>query len=234
MPRDKAANEARHIARVVRRRADRVEDERGYQVPEGTGEVEDSSDSSAEEAAQDAGDLPRRLAPAPTVPVPPRVIALPVGWMRRRQLQVSQAVILAAQRHHDLGLLPGTIRLIEQAMLLRHFPIGARLRELVAIIAALLPDAWRRLRGRQRREEREEREVEKQAKADRLLQEELAQQRTKAKKQRKQRALKKKNAALDDVSASSVWQAVKSFGKYSNLFSLTHPAEVKPTGAHDD
>ena len=50
MPRDKAANEARHIARVVRRRADRVEDERGYQVPEGTGEVEDSSDSSAEEA----------------------------------------------------------------------------------------------------------------------------------------------------------------------------------------
>jgi hypothetical protein len=53
MPRDKAANEARHIARVVRRRAvrcDRAEDERGYQVPEGTGEFEDSSDSSAEEA----------------------------------------------------------------------------------------------------------------------------------------------------------------------------------------
>ena len=28
-------------------------------------------------------------------------------------------------------------------------------------------------------------------------------------------ALQKKNAALDDVSTSSVWQAVKSFGNYS-------------------
>jgi hypothetical protein len=48
-------------------------------------------------------------------------------------------VILAAQRHFG-GLLPGGMRLIEQAMLLRRYPVGARLRELVAIIAALLPD----------------------------------------------------------------------------------------------
>ena len=68
--------------------------------------------------------------------------------MRRRQLEVSRAVRLAAQRHHDLGLLPGGMRMIERAMLLRHFPVGARLRELVAIITALLPDALQRLGGR--------------------------------------------------------------------------------------
>jgi hypothetical protein len=60
---------------------------------------------------------------------------------------VTQAVKLAAQRHFG-GLLPGGMRLIEQAMLLRRYPVGARLRELVAIIAVLLPDALQRLGGR--------------------------------------------------------------------------------------
>ena len=81
-------------------------------------------------------------------------------------------MILAAQRHHDLGLLPGTMRLIEQAMLLRRFPIGARLRELVAIIAALLPDAWRRLRGRVPAQDIPEQAVQQQASATQI---ELAQ-----------------------------------------------------------
>lgn len=54
---------------------------------------------------------------------------------------------LAAQRHFG-GLLPGGMRLIEQAMLLRRYPARAKLRELVAIIAALLPDALYGLRGR--------------------------------------------------------------------------------------
>jgi hypothetical protein len=40
------------------------------------------------------------------------------------------------------------MRLIEQAMLLRRYPYGARFYELVRIITALLPDAWRRLTGR--------------------------------------------------------------------------------------
>jgi hypothetical protein len=40
------------------------------------------------------------------------------------------------------------MRLIQQAMLLRHYPYGAKRRELVAIITALWPDAWRRLTGR--------------------------------------------------------------------------------------
>ena len=92
--------------------------------------------------------------------------------MRRHQLQVSQAVTLAAQRHRDLGLLPGTMRLIEQAMLLRRFPPGAKLRELVAIIAALLPDAWRRLRGRVPAQDIPEQAVQQQASATQI---ELAQ-----------------------------------------------------------
>lgn len=45
MPRDKSANEARHIARVVNRRAaqhDSAQNERGYRVPEDADEVEDN------------------------------------------------------------------------------------------------------------------------------------------------------------------------------------------------
>jgi len=53
MPRDPAANQARHFARIVRRRAaqlDRAGVEQGDRVPEGTGKVQDSSHSLAEDA----------------------------------------------------------------------------------------------------------------------------------------------------------------------------------------
>lgn len=51
-PKDKAENQARHFARIVQRRATRARDERGYRVPEGTGEVEDTSGSPAEDAGR--------------------------------------------------------------------------------------------------------------------------------------------------------------------------------------
>jgi hypothetical protein len=77
-------------------------------------------------------------------------------------------VRLTAQRYHDLGLLPGNRRLIEQAMLLGRIPVGAKLCELVAIIAALLSDAWRRLRGRGPAQNIPEQAVQQQASATQI------------------------------------------------------------------
>jgi hypothetical protein len=54
MPRDQAAVNARSKRHRINRRATpraRTEDEQGNRVPEGTGEVEDSSDSSSAEEA---------------------------------------------------------------------------------------------------------------------------------------------------------------------------------------
>lgn len=94
--------------------------------------------------AQDTGVDPRPLAPAPTLPVPGRAIAPPVGRVAR---WVNRAVRLAAQRQIGVGLLLRARALIEQAMLLRRLPVAAKFRELVAFVTALLPGAWRRLRG---------------------------------------------------------------------------------------
>jgi hypothetical protein len=53
MPRDQAAVNARSKRHRINRRATRArtEDEQGNRVPEGTGEVEDNSDSSSAEEA---------------------------------------------------------------------------------------------------------------------------------------------------------------------------------------
>jgi hypothetical protein len=64
------------------------------------------------------------------------------------------------------------MRLIGQAMLLRRYPVKAKLRELAATIAPLLPDAWRRLRGRVPAQNIPEQAVQQQAAATQI---ELAQ-----------------------------------------------------------